>query len=327
MSNKLVLVTGGSGFLGAHCINSLLAQGYLVRTTVRDPSKSVGIPAGVEVFPAELTSDAGWAQAVAGCDFVLHTASPFPPTAPKNEDELIGPARDGALRVLRAAHAAGVKRVVLTSSFAAIGYGNEPHPGIYTEADWSNPEADIGAYPKSKTLAERAAWDFVAGFGAGMELATINPVAIIGPVLGPRLSTSIQLVQRMVSGGMPGLPKISLPLVDVRDVADLHVLAMSTPQAAGQRFLATAGPAISMREMAHILTGRLGVRIPSLSLPNWLLRVAARWVHGLDDVLPRLGVIKQVTNAKAMRELGWQPRPVGDSLVETVLSLKKYSLL
>ena len=327
MSNELGLVTGGSGFLGAHCINALLTQGYRVRTTVRNPGKSSGIPAGVQVFAAELTSDAGWNEAVAGCDFVLHTASPFPLVAPEHEDDLIVPAREGALRVLRAAHAAGVKRVVLTSSFAAIGYGNDPHPGIFTENDWSNPAAEIGTYPKSKTLAERAAWDFVAGAGAGLELATVNPVAIIGPVLGPRLSTSIQLVQRIASGRMPGLPKVSMALVDVRDVADLHVLAMTSPQAAGQRFLATAGAPLSLRDMAQILRDRLGAKVPLLSLPNWLIRRAARRIPELGDLVPRLGVIKAPSSAKAIKELGWSPRPIGDSLVETVLSLKKLDLL
>lgn len=323
MSNELVLVTGGSGFLGAHCINALLTHGYRVRTTVRNPNKSTGIPAGVQIFAAELTNDAGWDEAVAGCDFVLHTASPFPLVAPEHEDDLVIPARDGTLRVLRVALAAGVKRVVLTSSFAAIGYGNDPHPGIFTEADWSNPAAEIGAYPKSKTLAERAAWDFIAGAGVGMELATINPVAIIGPVLGPRLSTSIQLVQRIVSGHLPGLPKVSLPLVDVRDVAELHVLAMISPQAAGQRFIATAGAPISLQDMAVILRDRLGTKVPRFSLPNWLIRLAARRMPDLADLVPRLGVIKEPSSAKARTELGWSPRPVGDSLVETVLSLKK----
>ena len=327
MSNELVLVTGGSGFLGAHCINALLAQGYRVRTTVRDPHKSNGIPAGVQIFATELTTDTGWAQAVSGCDFVLHTASPFPLVAPEHEDDLILPAREGTLRVLRVAHAEGVKRVVLTSSFAAIGYGNDPHPGIFTEADWSNPAAEIGAYPKSKTLAERAAWDYVAGAGAGMELATVNPVVIIGPVLNPRLSTSIQLVQRIVSGRMPGLPKVSMSLVDVRDVADLHLLAMQNPQAAGQRFLATAGAAMSLQEMARILRNRLGTKVPRLSLPDWLIRLAARRIPELGDLSSRLGVIKQPSSAKAIDELGWSPRPVSDSLVETMLSLKKFDLL
>ena len=327
MSNELVLVTGGSGFLGAHCINVLLAQGYRVRTTVRDPGKSVDVPAGVRVFATELANDAGWDEAVAGCDFVLHTASPFPLVAPEHEDDLIIPASAGALRVLRAAHAAGVKRVVLTSSFAAIGYGNDPHPEIFTEADWSNPTAEIGAYPKSKTLAERAAWDFVAGAGAGLELATVNPVAIIGPVLGPRLSTSIQLVQRIVAGRMPGLPKVSMPLVDVRDVAELHVLALTAPHAAGQRFIATAGAPVSLQEMARILRDRLGAKVPSLSLPDWLIRLAARRMPELGDLVPRLEVIKQPSSAKAKTELGWRPRPVGDSLVETVLSLKRFDLL
>ena len=340
MGDELVLVTGGSGFLGAHCIVALLESGYRVRTTVRSMDRQVEVwaaldmagltDAEVDVVAADLTSDAGWAEAVAGCDYVLHTASPFPVSAPKDENELIVPARDGALRVLAASRAAGVKRVVLTSSFAAIGYGHGPRDTAFTEADWSNPDADIGAYTKSKTLAERAAWDFTAADGGTPELAVVNPVAIIGPVLGPKLSTSIELVRRLLSGGMPGLPRISLAVVDVRDVADLHLLAMVDPAAAGQRFLAVAGPAWSLEQMSHILRSRLGddaSKMPTRVLPDWLVRAAAVLVPALRQLVPRLGVVRNASNAKAVGTLGWAPRPVEESLVDTARSLQKLGML
>src|SRR5689334_9630457 len=222
MSGELVLVTGGSGFLAAHCILRLLEQGYTVRTTVRSLAREPEVRAMLAVggavhtdrlsfAAADLTRDAGWPEAVAGCDFVLHVASPFPPTQPKNEDELIIPAREGALRVLRAARDAGVKRVVLTSSFAAIGYGHPPTDRPFTEEDWTNVDGgvSVSAYVKSKTLAERAAWDFIAREGGSLELSVINPVGVLGPVLGSDNSTSIQMVQQLMSGAMPGLPNLS----------------------------------------------------------------------------------------------------------------------
>src|SRR5689334_20811947 len=207
MSGELVLVTGGSGFLAAHCILRLLEQGYTVRTTVRSLAREPEVRAMLAVggavhtdrlsfAAADLTRDAGWPEAVAGCDYVLHLASPFPPSQPKNEDELIIPARDGALRALRAARDAGVKRVVLTSSFAAIGYGHEPTDRPFTEETWTDLNGHVSAYAKSKTLAERAAWDFVAREGGALELSVINPVGVLGPVFGPDVSTSIQIVQR-----------------------------------------------------------------------------------------------------------------------------------
>ncbi|GAA1495906.1 SDR family oxidoreductase [Paeniglutamicibacter kerguelensis] len=340
MGDELVLVTGGSGFLGAHCIVALLERGYRVRTTVRSMDRQVEVwaalemaglaDAEVDIVAADLRFDAGWEAAAAGCGYVLHTASPFPANAPKDENELIVPARDGALRVLSASRAAGVKRVVLTSSFAAVGYGHPSRDTEFTEADWSNPQADIGAYTKSKALAERAAWDFIAADGGTLELAVVNPVAIIGPVLGPKLSTSIELVRRLLSGGMPGLAKISLPVVDVRDVADLHVRAMVDPAAAGERFLAVAGPAWSLEQMAGILRVRLGnegSKIPTRVLPNWLVRAAAVFVPPLRQLVPRLGVVRNASNAKAVGTLGWEPRPVEDSLVDTARSLQKLGML
>lgn len=339
MNEELVLVTGGSGFLGAHCIVALLERGFRVRTTVRSLDRQAEVwaalrvagrgdtdPELVQIVAANLTQDAGWDAAVAGCAYVLHTASPFPSTVPKDENELIVPARDGALRVLAAARDAGVKRVVLTSSFAAIGYGHAPRDTAFIEADWSDPEAEIGAYTKSKTLAERAAWDFIKAEGGTLQLAVVNPVAIVGPVLGPKLSTSIELMQAMVSGRLPGLPQFSIALVDVRDVADLHLRAMLNPAAAGERYLAVAGAALSMAELAGILR-KAGYRAPTRMLPNWLVRAAALFMPAMREVVPRLGVVKNASNAKAATQLGWTPRPVEDSLVDTARSLEKLGLL
>ena len=287
---SLVLVTGGSGFIGGHCILQLLAQGHHVRTTVRSLAREPEVRAllkraGAEggdrltFAAADLERDAGWPEAVAGSDFVLHVASPFPPTVPKHEDELIVPAREGALRVLKAARAAGVKRVVLTSSFAAIGYGHKPQAAPFDERDWTDVSGDdVAPYAKSKTLAERAAWDFVAQEG-GPELSVVNPVGVFGPVLGPDTSTSILVVQRLMDGALPGLPQMAFGVVDVRDVADLHLRAMTDPRAKGERFLATAGDFMTFREIALTLKSRLGAaarRVPTRELPNWLVRVAPR---------------------------------------------------
>ena len=235
-----VLVTGGTGFVGAHCLVSLLAAGHETRTTVRDLAREKDVRAmlrqggagdvgaRLSVFRADLLADAGWAEAAAGCDYVLHVASPFPSTLPKDENELIAPARDGALRVLKAARDAKVKRVVLTSSFAAIGYGGKGRTDAYTEKDWTDVnDPSVRPYPKSKTIAERAAWDFIAREGGGLELAVVNPVGIFGPVLGPDYSTSIVLVKRLLDGSLPGCPDIWFGCVDVRDVVDLHLKAMT----------------------------------------------------------------------------------------------------
>ncbi|HEY1396523.1 aldehyde reductase, partial [Roseateles sp.] len=264
-----VLVTGGSGFLGSHCIVQLLQAGHDVRATVRSASRASAVrdmvrqggadpDTRLDIAVADLGADAGWAEAAAGCDHVLHTASPFPPGTPNHEDELIVPAREGTLRVLRAARAAGVTRVVLTSSFAAIGYGHTQLDHALDESCWSRLEPGSTAYVKSKTLAERAAWDFVAAEGRGLELVVINPVGIFGPVLGPDYSSSIALIKRMLDGQVSACPQLHFGVVDVRDVAELHLRAMTHPQAAGQRFLASAGDCVSMLDVARMLRASLG---------------------------------------------------------------------
>lgn len=338
-----VLVTGGTGFIAAHCILQLLDAGHQVRTTVRDLKREPDVRAmlkqggyagtadRVALFAADLTSDGGWPQAVAGCDDILHVASPFPPGAPRHEDELIIPAREGALRVLRAARDAGIKRVVLTSSFAAVGYGHPQQTTPFTEADWTDPNAsDVSPYAKSKTLAERAAWDFISREGGQLELSVVNPVGVFGPALGPDYSTSILIVQRLMDGAMPGVPRLYFGAVDVRDVASLHLLAMTAPAARGERFLAVSGDFLSMLDTAKILKRRLGPaarRVPSRQLPDWIVRLAVLKDPAIKLILPELGKRKNATSEKAQRMLGWAPRSREDAIAATGESLLRMGLL
>ena len=342
MSGELVLVTGGSGFIAMHCTLKLLAAGYRVRNTVRSLAreaevratlKAAGTEAGdrLAFCAADLTADAGWSEAAAGCDHVLHVASPFPVNAPSHEDELIVPARDGALRLLRAARGANVKRVVLTSSFAAIGYGHAQADRPFTEHDWTRAEGEgVSAYAKSKTLAERAAWDFMAREGGDMELAVVNPVGVFGPALGADFSTSIEIIRRMMDGALPALPRVTFGVVDVRDVADLHLLAMTRPEAAGERFLAVAGGFVSLHDIGLMLRRRLGdaaSRVPTRELPDWLLRIVAIFDKSARQIVPELGKRKDATADKARRVLGWQPRSAEDAVAATAESLVALGLL
>jgi nucleoside-diphosphate-sugar epimerase len=337
-----VLVTGGSGFIGSHCILQLLAAGHDVRTTVRNPKREPDVRAMLKVggaepgdrltfFTADLERDGGWAEAVAGCDFVHHVASPFPPNVPKDENELIVPAREGSLRVLRAARDAAVKRVVLTSSFAAIGYGQPSRAQPYDETNWTNPDGDdVRPYVKSKTLAERASWDFIAKEGGDLELSVVNPVGVFGPVLGPDFSTSILLLTRLLNGEMPGCPRIQFGIVDVRDVADLHLRAMTDPAAKGERFLAVAGDFMSVQEIARVLKARMGAaarRVPIRQIPNWLMRLASIRDPAVKQVLPELGKTRNATNEKAKRLLGWNPRSNEEAIVASAKSLVELGLL
>jgi nucleoside-diphosphate-sugar epimerase len=337
-----ILVTGGSGFIGSHCILQLLATGHHVRTTVRNLKREGEVRAMLKeggakpgdrlsFFATDLENDAGWPQAVAGCEYVLHVASPLPPNMPKHEDELIVPAREGTLRVLRAARDAGVKRVVLTSSFAAIGYGHPPRKTPFNETDWTDLNGDgVYAYVKSKTLAEGAAWDFIANQGGGLELSVVNPVGVFGPVLGPDYSASILLVQRLMDGAIPGVPRLYFGVVDVRDVADLHIRAMTHPAARGERFLAVAGDFMSMLDIAKVLKSRMGAsakRVPTRELPNWLVRIAALRDPAIKLILPELGKPKNATNEKAKRLLAWESRSNEDSIVATAESLVRLGLL
>jgi nucleoside-diphosphate-sugar epimerase len=335
-----VLVTGGAGFIGSHALLQLLGAGHVVHATLRNTSREAALrallrrngadDAQLRVFAADLTDDAGWPAAADGCDHVLHIASPFPAGIPRHEDELIVPARDGALRVLRAARDAGVRRVVLTSSFAAIGYGHPERPAPFDETTWTRLDGAVGAYAKSKTLAERAAWDFIASEGDGLELAVVNPVGVFGPVLGPDYATSIQLVQRLMDGALPGCPKLRFGVVDVRDVVDLHLRAMTDPAANGERFLAVAGDFMRVQDMALALTSRLGVaarRVPTRELPNWLVKLVAVADGTVRQIVPDLGKYKNATADKARRMLGWTPRDNVDALIATAESLLRLGLL
>jgi len=319
----LVLVTGGTGYLGGHTIRRLLADGHRVRTTVRDAGRAAEVRdiAGdgeLEVVVADLGADDGWPAAAQDADYVLHVASPFPPASPENDDEVIRPARDGAVRVLAAARAAGVRRVVLTSSFAAVGYGATPREE-YTEADWTDLADPNSAYVRSKVIAERAAWEQVRVAG-GPELAVVNPAGIFGPVLGGRLSSSVALVQSMLDGAMPVVPPLYFGVADVRDVADLHVRAMTHPRAAGERFLAAAGKSISFLDVARILA-ESGHDVTAVELTAEQIDRLTATDPAMREAAARLGRVPVIRTEKARTVLGWQPRAIEETLADTARSL------
>lgn len=327
-----VLVTGASGYIAGFAIRQLLAEGWQVRGTIRNLAHAeelratLGVTAAeLPLFAADLLSDDGWAEAMAGCTHLLHVASPLTVSVPKHEDELIVPARDGALRALTAAKAAGVGRVVLTSSVAAITYGHGKADKIYTEADWTDLASPMtGAYAKSKTIAERAARDWMAANGAGMEFATINPGMVLGPVLGPDFSASLEVVKRLIDGSMPGLPRLGFSIVDVREVADAHVKALTAPGIDGERFIVAGDHFLWLDEMAGMLKARLGPRaakVPTRALPDLFVRVASLFNPPLRLVLPELGRQRALSSAHVKERLGIRFRAPADSLADAANSL------
>ncbi|UZJ56236.1 hypothetical protein CBS101457_005556 [Exobasidium rhododendri] len=337
MSSSLVLVTGGSSFIGLHVIHQAIQQGYRVRTTIRNDAKKELILAALKDFDAtidydkiefakaDLLKDDGWDEAAQGVEYVLHIASPFPASEPKDEMELIRPAKEGTLRVLRAAKQSGTcKRVVITSSVAAVAYGNKPkRTGVYDEADWTDVHGpSVSAYVKSKTLAEEAAWQYIKeGEGRGLEFATVNPVAVFGPQIRPQdTSTTCDLVRQMLNGKFPLVPRVAFGVVDVRDVASLHLLAMSKPEANGERYLANAQPqSFSLLQISKALKAELGgkaSKTPTRELPDWIVKFGALLSSQLHAAAVQIGREEEISNAKALA-LGWKPRTVEEAVVAT----------
>lgn len=328
---KTVLVTGGTGYLAGWCIAGLLERGYRVRTTVRNPAREPELRAAVgsrtdahhhlSVHSADLMSDEHWDRLTEGCDYVLHVASPLPVSQPKDPDDLIVPAREGTLRVVRAALDAGVQRVVLTSSVAAIRGGNEGRrldESVWT--DLSSP--GLTPYVRSKTIAERAAWELADEREMRDRIAAVNPVVIIGPVLSEDRSASLEVIERLLRG-MPAMPRLGFGFVDVRDVADLEIRAMTRPEAGGERFIAVKDW-LWMSEVAEVLRDRMGTRaskVPTRVAPDLLVRAMALFDGGIRSFVSSLGKRTEYDTTKAQDLLGWSPRPIEDSIVETAESL------
>jgi dihydroflavonol-4-reductase len=334
MSGETVLVTGGSGYIGGWCVAGLLQQGYVVRTTVRDLGKEAAVRASLgkitdpgnrlSFYAANLTSDDGWDAAVEGCDYVLHVASPLGVSDPKDPDELIVPAREGAKRAVAAAIKAKVKRVVMTSSVAATNRGSLTGDWMADETVWTDPAMPkLSVYAQSKTLAERAAWELIHASASDTTLATVNPALVLGPVTSDDFSESVQVVERLLSGRVPGLPRLGFNVVDVRDVADLHIRAMTDPKAAGERFIAAANFAW-MADIAALLRQRLGpaaTKVPTRKVPDFVIRLAGLFDKDLGSVTPGLGHKHDFSHEKAERILGWKPRPLEQTILDCANSL------
>lgn len=335
ISTAPVLVTGASGYIAQQVILHLLHKGYTVRGTVRSLDRGPALKellakenpraAEIELFAADLTSDDGWDAAVAGCEYVHHIASPIPPELPKDANELIVPARDGALRALKASKAAGVKRVILTSSVAAIAYGYDTQPEILSEEDWSNPDnlRQNTAYTRSKTIAEKAAWEYLSGPGQGLEMATVNPSAVLGPVLSGDFSASVEILTQLMGGKLPATPRVGFQIVDVRDVAATHVAAMEAPDAAGHRFIA-ASDFWWFADVAKLLREEFPEyrkKIPTGKLPSFLLRFLSVFNPVMKQVVPELDRKRFVSNEKAQAKLGVTFRPGREAILDGARSL------
>jgi len=336
-----VLVSGATGFVGLHTVIQLLQAGHTVRGTLRSPKREAEVRESVarhvdandrlSLHQCDLMNDDGWDEAISGCDYVLHVASPFIIGTPKHEDDLIIPARDGALRVLRAAAKAGVRRSVMTSSLAAVSSGHSRDAAhVFNENDWSNTDSPaIGAYEKSKTIAERAAWDFIKSDGAGMELAVINPGAVLGPILNSDSGTSGEIVRQIMVRAIPACPHIGFSCVDVRDVASAHLAAMMTPAAAGKRFIC-AIEFSWMVEIAKILDEHFrkdGYKIPTSELPNWVPRIMQHFNPTLKQIVPNLGKRRDHDNSQIKSVLGWKPRSLKEMSVSMAESMIEFGVV
>lgn len=334
-----VLVTGATGYIARACIRDLLQRGFAVRATVRELAKSGAVQKAVqlpdepapdlEFVVADLTADKGWTEAAAGCRYVLHVASPLGMTGQLSADQLIETARGGTLRVLGAALDAGVERIVLTSAANASSPTSYAEPGVTDETLWTDPNAPgLIPYRRSKTLAELAAWECVTTRGERSRLATVLPGAVFGPVLSRENLNSVQIIGRLLRGEMAGVPNIGLEIVDVRDLADLHIRAMTSPAAAGERFLGT-GEFIWLGEVADILKTALGpqaAKVPTRRVPDWVLRVMARFRPELREVTGSLGRRNRHSIEKARTVLGWAPRPAAETVVDCARSLINWGI-
>lgn len=335
--NSKILITGISGFLASHIARQLLERGYTIRGTVRRMTSATQITdrlcrqspddrSRLEFRQADLSNDNGWAEAIDGCDYVLHTASPFPAGVPNHENDLILPARDGTLRVLQAAHKTKVKRVVLTSSIAATNHGNSTPP--FTEADWTDPYgARATPYYKAKTLAEQAAWAYADT--NGLDLTVINPGMIFGPVQSPNFGTSVGLLLQLMNGKFSRLPRFGFPVVDVRDVAEAHIRAMVNPAASDQRFI-VAGQFLWLKDISYILAKAFpdyAHRLPTKEIPNWLVRVMATVSPMSRMIVHELGRDLSVDTSKARRVLDWKSRSESETICACVQSLLDLNLI
>jgi nucleoside-diphosphate-sugar epimerase len=341
--SKTVLVTGGTGFVGMQVILQLLQDGYNVRTTLRslgsknkviDTLKSNGITSfdNLTFFEADLSKDDNWDEAMKGCDYVLSVASPVFFKTQKDENEAMRPAIEGIIRVLKAAKNATVKRVVMVSNFGAVGFSNKNTNAVTTEADWTDPnEKGLSLYEKSKLLAERAAWDFMKKEGGNLEFATINPVAILGPSLSNHVSESFVILESLLNGSMRAIPKISLNIVDVRDVADLLIRAMANPHANGQRFIASADGQISFPEIAALLKSKepnVTKKVATRTLPNWVIYIAALFNKQAKEAALFLRMSRNVSNKKAKETLGWTPIANNEeAILASINSMIKFDII
>lgn len=338
-----VLVTGGTGFVGLQIILQLLEKGYRVRTSVRNLKSADKVRGtlkanGIESFDnlsfveCELTKDENWGNAMQSCTYVLSVASPVFFDKPKDEEEAMRPAREGILRVLKFAQKAGVKRVIMTSNFGAIGFTQFDKKRTTNEADWTNTNnKSVSVYERSKTLAEKAAWEFIEKQGRGLEFATINPVAIWGPSLDAHVSGSFHLLENLLNGTMKAIPNISLNVVDVRDVADLHIRAMETPAANGNRFIASADGQISLPQIAKLIRNKrpeISQKVSTRVLPDFILSIASLFNSRAKEGVLLTKMNRNVSNQKAKNTLNWQPiTSQEESILAAVDSLTKYNLI
>jgi nucleoside-diphosphate-sugar epimerase len=342
-NSETVLVTGGTGFVASHCILQLLQKGYNVKTTLRSMKrkdeviammKEGGFTPGdkLQFVETDLLKDTNWDEAVKDCGYVLHVASPIFSKMPKDDNEVIRPAVEGTLRVLKASRNAGVKRVVVTSNFGAIGYSHKDPNTVITEEEWTDPnEKGLSSYSRSKVLAERAAWDFINKEGGSLELSVINPVFILGPSLGPDSPSGFDLLNMLLGGSMKAVPNIPFNIIDVRDVADLHIRVMINPDAKGQRFLAMAGGKITMPEIAALIKNNMpevSQKITTKKAPNWIIHLMALFNKQAKEVSHLLKVNRKLSNAKARDVLGWKPTATNeDAILASVQSMVKFGTI